>query len=297
VRDKESPMKASHAALWLGPLLAAAWVVPATAQNPSSIFADKNLEAAARRYVFEKRFSDAPLAADDVKPLSTIVARNKGIKDLRGLEHCVNLAELDLAGNEIEDITPLRSLSQLQLVDLSRNKIKDISPVASLSNLQYLNLEYNRVEDLKPIERLVKLNSLYLSYNRIRDLRPLMGLTRLWSLYLRHNDIEDIQPLEKLTRLANLDLAQNRIRDLSPLKNFRELKFLFLEENQIQDLTPLLEAVRADAQGPRTLSPFLKLYIWGNPVVEQTDKTQLEELRRLGVRVYDQRPPQQKESR
>ena len=56
---------------------------PAGAQ----IFPDKALEAAVRHYVFEKRHTEEPITAEDVATISTITARNKGIRDLTGLEH------------------------------------------------------------------------------------------------------------------------------------------------------------------------------------------------------------------
>src|SRR5438128_959701 len=67
----------------------------------ASIFNDKKLEEAVRKYVFEKRDSDKPITAEDVVSLSTISATGLGIKDLTGLEKCASLASLDLARNSI----------------------------------------------------------------------------------------------------------------------------------------------------------------------------------------------------
>ena len=66
---------------------------------PAQIFPDANLEAAVRNYVFEKRNNSEPITADDVASISTITARNKGIKDLTGLEHCKRLMLLELPDN------------------------------------------------------------------------------------------------------------------------------------------------------------------------------------------------------
>src|SRR3990172_9031040 len=82
-----------------------------------SIFPDKNLEAAVRQQVFEKRNNDQPLTAKDVEMISTVRGVNKGIKDLAGLEHCTALASLDLAGNEITNLAPLAGLVRLQQIE------------------------------------------------------------------------------------------------------------------------------------------------------------------------------------
>jgi len=72
-----------------------------------SIFKDKNLEKAVRRYVFEKRDSEEPIVAKDVENISTIKATGLGITDLSGLEHCRSLAALNIAGNRVSDLTPI----------------------------------------------------------------------------------------------------------------------------------------------------------------------------------------------
>ena len=86
----------------------------------------------------------------------------------------------------------------------------------------------------------------------------------------------DLAALEKVTRLSLLDLKENRIEDLGPLKNQTELKMLFLERNQIRDLSPLLKMVQADADGPKRMAPFLRLYLEGNPLSDEARTRQLE---------------------
>ena len=53
--------------------------------------------------------------------------------DLSGLEHCINLAEVSLAKNEIENVAPLTSSPNIQLLDLSYNRVKDIGPLEKTS--------------------------------------------------------------------------------------------------------------------------------------------------------------------
>ena len=99
-----------------------------------SFFPDANLDAAVRKQVF----AGDKMTEDDLKKLSTLKATGSGIRDLRGLEKCTNLAALELADNQITDLTPLKGLTNLQTLTLSANKIQDISPLNHLTNLQYL---------------------------------------------------------------------------------------------------------------------------------------------------------------
>ena len=79
---------------------------------------DKNLEAAVRREVFEKRYNTDPLTADDVKNISQVVGKGKGIKSLEGLQNCKSLMKIDLEKNEIVDLSPIKDLKLLQSIDL-----------------------------------------------------------------------------------------------------------------------------------------------------------------------------------
>src|SRR2546423_537120 len=65
---------------------------------------DKNLEAALRSVIFDKRESKDELSEDDLKKVYLLTAKGKEIRDLTGLEKCTNLQQLDLEKNDIVDI-------------------------------------------------------------------------------------------------------------------------------------------------------------------------------------------------
>jgi hypothetical protein len=53
----------------------------------------------------QARHSGALVEAD-VAQVSTVIARNRGIRSLSGLEKCRSLAMLDVAGNAVSDVQP-----------------------------------------------------------------------------------------------------------------------------------------------------------------------------------------------
>ena len=112
--------------------------------------ADKALEAVVRQQVFEKRDKPDDLTEDDLKKVFILEGRNKGIKDLSGLEKCPNLALINLAGNEIEKVDQLKDLKNLQSLDLSKNKIVDITPLANIKALQFVELSDNQITAVDP---------------------------------------------------------------------------------------------------------------------------------------------------
>src|SRR6476659_1283793 len=70
-------------------------------------FPDKNLEAALRYYILDKREGTAELTDDDLKKIFVFEAKGKGIKDLTGLEKCPNIALINLAKNEVENVAAI----------------------------------------------------------------------------------------------------------------------------------------------------------------------------------------------
>ncbi|MGC8641817.1 MAG: leucine-rich repeat domain-containing protein [Isosphaeraceae bacterium] len=261
-------------------IVALAFTAPVLAGSP---FADKNLEAAIRSVL--KHEPKVELTDEKLQNVYILEAPGKGIKDLTGLEKCKNLAQLKLTNNQITDLKPLKDLTNLESLDLAGNAIKDITPLANLKGLQYIELSGNKIENVAPLGGLTNLTALYLGNNAIKDISPLAPLTRLWTLSLGKNQIKSIGVLEKVTRLSTLDLQDNKIEDLVPLARQTELQLLMLERNAIKDLRPLVDAVKADAAGPKRFAPYLRLSIAGNPLAKATKSQQLEALKAAGVRI------------
>jgi Leucine-rich repeat (LRR) protein len=248
-------------------------------------FPDKNLEAALRALVFEKKANAEELTEDDLRKISTLEAKGRGIQNLAGLEKCTNLLLLDISNNEVVDIAPLKSLVNLQSLTLAGNKIVDLVPIMELEKLQYLNLTGNQVRLLQPLSAMTKLSALYLAENQIENVAPLAGLTRLSSLDLAKNKIVDITPLANIPRLNVLKLSDNAVVDIAPAVNHPPQSMLLLERNKVADLKPLVAAAQTDAGGQKNFAPFLRLYLEGNPLSDAAKGEQLTALKGAGVRI------------
>ncbi len=268
------------------PALAAESATNQTGKAEASIFPDKNLEKAVRKFVFEKRDNDKPITEADVANLSTIQGNGMQIKDLTGLEKCRSLASLDLAKNAITNLAPLAELASIQYLNLADNQIADINPLRGITALQYIELSNNKVKDLAPLAGLTNLASLYLSNNQLSDIRPVTGLPRLSSLYLNKNKISTIAGLENLKWLSSLSLSQNQISDITPVASLNGLYFLFLEENKIKDISPLFEAVKKDSEGEKRFAPYINIFTRGNPL-SPTAKRQLSQMKQFGSRIQN----------
>jgi internalin A len=247
---------------------------------------DKGLEAAVRQQVFEKRDKPDELTEDDLKKVFILEGRNKGIKDLTGLEKCPNLALINLAGNEIEKVDALKDLKTLQSLDLSKNTIVDIAPLANVKALQFVELSDNQIASVEPLADMPKLSALYIAGNKLTTAAPLAKLPKLSSLDLARNQLTEVKDLAGvIPNLMTFKITGNKVADLSPFAAAAPRMLLLMENNAITDLAPLVEACKKDAEGEKRFAPFLRLYLAGNPLSDAAKGPQLEALKAAGVRI------------
>jgi len=163
-------------------------------------FPDPNLEAVIRKAIGKPT---GDIYESDLAGLTRLVALDRDIIDLTGLECCTSLTTLLLPKNQISDIAPLSNLTSLLTLYISGNNISDVSPLSNLTSLTRLNLRRNQISDISALSSLTSLTNLYLNGNQISDVSPLSSLTRLTNLYLNGNQISDVSPL-----VANAGLSE-----------------------------------------------------------------------------------------
>ena len=66
------------------------------------------------------------ISQSELETLTTLQAGNRGIKDLTGLESCINLEWLGLWSNQISAISALANLTDLAYLNLGGNQVSDI---------------------------------------------------------------------------------------------------------------------------------------------------------------------------
>lgn len=252
--------------------------------NSDDLFPDKNLEAAVRREVFEKRYNNDALTAEDVKNISQVVGKGKGIKSLEGLQNCKALMKIDLGKNEIVDLAPIKELSLLQSIDFSSNKIESLEPMVGLVKSQYLQLSGNLVTDLAPLREMSNLRNLYIADNKVKSVEPISSLKRMVSLDLTGNPIEDIAPIGKLSGLKSINLKGCGIKSLEFVRNLKP-DFLMLNGNAISDFGPLVEICEADSKDERRFAQFLRLHLDEATLKEAAQSTAIEKLKSAKVRI------------
>lgn len=214
-------------------------------------FADSGLEEAVREAI-EK--DEGTIYLKDVNTLQELDAANYQIEKLDGIEHLIELRDLNLEDNFIQSVSPIKNLTKLQKLSLRNNEIISLEAI-NFQDILYLgirdiSLRHNvkrdqvgnseRLSDITLLHQMVSLRKLELRDNHIKDLTPISDLRRLTELDIRENKFETIEPLETLTRLKKLNLRDNKTESLEPLRYLTDLSYLNIHSNtHLDSLEPI----------------------------------------------------------
>lgn len=166
-------------------------------------FPDPNLEAAVRTSL---KKNEGDILRSDLKKITYLIANDKGISNLEGIQYMVNLRGLILANNKISDVSLLSANINLEQLMLSKNFISDISPLKALNKLTNLNLYSNQITDISVAANFPNLKELDVNTNQVYDISPLKTLKNLGKLDLASNPIIDISALNSLSNLKELNI-------------------------------------------------------------------------------------------
>ena len=112
-------------------------------QKNDSIIKDENLEEVIRGTLGRP---EGEITPEELSSITFLIAIDKEIKELDGLEYAINLESLDIMINQIEDITPLQHLENLSYLNFSSNQVADISPLLELESLRSVNVLNNPLD-------------------------------------------------------------------------------------------------------------------------------------------------------
>ena len=186
--------------------------------------------------------SKSKIPVTDLAQLDTVVARNKKITSLKGLEHAVKLKQIDFGVNQIKSIEPITNIQSLEKIVLAKNLIRQLAGIGQLSQLTQLNVRDNPICDITPLnqmnclKKLVLRNVPILNFDSIANLKNLELLTIGWSLEFS-DQIDDSKSsklykiLSSLTHLKELHLSEEPISQSQTLKLRKKLPDCLILDN------------------------------------------------------------------
>ena len=222
--------------------------LPCCARPPSVV--DVSIPDTSLRAVIADTLGKPPSATitpADMARLTRIVADEKGISDLTGLEHATRLERIELRYNSISDLSPLAGLTRLNNIKLRGNKVTDVSPLAGLIRMNWLGLEENAITDLSPLRGLIILKGIGISGNPISDVEPLAKLISLEGIAAWNTAISDFSPLAGSPRLRWIEFGNDKGIDTLPsLKGLKALRRLDIRGCSISDISGLAELTQLE---------------------------------------------------
>src|SRR5262245_43151850 len=87
---------------------------------------------------------DRLVTIQDLESLKVLDASFRGVQDLSGLEHSLNLVELDLSGNNLSEFYLPAPLPKLERLALAGNALWRFFTFGRMPNLKVLHLEANQ---------------------------------------------------------------------------------------------------------------------------------------------------------
>ena len=227
------------------------------AQSANGILPDPDLADAVRR-ALGRKWDDPPITPADLQNLTRLHAAYADIRSLAGLQHAVNLTDLDLSYNSVSDMSLLSSLKKLESLEIRGNPFSELSlsdlpnltafhlpdqvlsalSLANLPNLASLDLEGSTVSKLS----LAALPHLHKTHpERHAGAWGSLPFERPLAMNLSHLGISELS-LSDLPHIQELDLSDNRLSDLSrlDLKGTPNLTHLNLHNNGISEIFPHL---------------------------------------------------------
>jgi len=169
----------------------------------------------------------------------------RNVTDISRLSYCLQLRDLNLAGNPIESYSVLSGLPRLSVLTLSQTGLTDaqLEFFSTLERLTYLDLRDNPLLTAEGLEALEKaLPECQIFHDTVYYTVTLGGQTLTsdaQEVDLTTSGLGDLQGLEKFTMLRRLVIYGNGVRELSPLAGIVTLEELSAGYNNLEDISAL----------------------------------------------------------
>ncbi|XP_037596403.1 leucine-rich repeat-containing protein 9 [Cebus imitator] len=159
-----------------------------------------------------------------------------GYPHIVGLSLFPNLTSLTIVAQDIKEISGLETCLQLKELWIAECCIEKIEGLQECRNLEKLYLYFNKISKIENLEKLIKLKILWLNHNTIKNIEGLQTLKNLKDLNLAGNLINSIgRCLDPNEQLERLNLSGNQIccfKELTNLTRLPCLKDLCLNDPQ-----------------------------------------------------------------
>jgi Leucine-rich repeat (LRR) protein len=155
---------------------------------------------------------------------------SKNIKSLKGIEHFINIYELNCRDNKLTQVDVSKNIN-IRVLHLGSNKLKQLN-ISKNIKLYELNCGNNLLKKLD-VSNNVELANLYCSRNRLTQLNIDKSI-KLYTLDCSANQLTQLD-ISKNIKLKEVSCSENQLTQLDVLENIR-LTRLSCQSNKIKRL-------------------------------------------------------------
>lgn len=144
----------------------------------------------------------------------TLWAQHKGIADLTGVEHFINITGLDVLGNNLTYIPDLSTITNLKTLVIDSNNVSSMAPINGYSNLYIFKCDANNLGQLPDLTGLTQLDRIFCRDNNLSALPDLSTLTNLDKLICTYNQLTSLPDFSGSLNFDRLICHHNLISEL-----------------------------------------------------------------------------------
>ena len=204
------------------------WAAPGDVAINEANFPDKKF----RKYVSTNfdTVKDGTLSQEELDAVTEINVTEKGISNLKGVEHFTKLKKLNCYNNKLTALDISKN-KNLELLSCGLNKLTALD-LKNNTKLESLGCSVNRLNSLD-VTKNTKLKKLYCNDNPLGALNVSKN-TELTKIYCSVNQLTTLD-LSHNTKLTYLDCNQNKLTNLD-LSHNTNLEVLRCQGNQLEAL-------------------------------------------------------------
>lgn len=174
-----------------------------------------------------------PITDVQMATIPVLDCAGRGIVDMTGWQHLVNVEVLDLWNNELTTAAIPASLTNLDTLYLSDNQLTSVTVPGALTNLATLDLNNNKLTSITLPGTLTNMSTLHLAGNMLASVALPATLTNLEWVELQDNRLTSITIPATLVNLFLLDLGTNKLTSITIPSTLVNLGALNLGGNQL----------------------------------------------------------------
>jgi Leucine-rich repeat (LRR) protein len=156
-----------------------------------------------------------------------IVAKNRGIVDVSGIEYFTSIKEVHFGNNKLTSFPRIDNLKSLTVLYLDTNQLTSIPDLRAVTNLGTINIYRNKLDSLPDFSNMTKLKHFLVAGNNLKKMPDFTGCTLLQHIVANDNKLSQLPDFTKHLQLDRVLFTNNQFKevDFNLIPTVTEVRF------------------------------------------------------------------------